>query len=84
MLGFTFFGHAIPVSSSFNRESFFHNPSRDSILVNCAGSEVCNDCVLDGVLGCLTSYRKLEGTGVLVLGQGQESSIGVEGMGLKE
>ena len=81
-----FFGHAIPVSSSSNGESFFHNPSRDSMLVSCTGSEECNDCVLDGDLGCPTSYRTLEGNGIPIRGegQGQESSIGVEGMGLKE
>ena len=81
MLGFTFFGHAIPVSSSSNRESFFHNPSRDSILVNCAGSEVCNDCVLDGVLGRLTSYRKLEGTGYLYWDRDRKDPLGLKEWG---
>ena len=68
MLGSAFFGHAIPVSSSSNRESFFHNPSRDSMLVSCTGSEVSSDCVLDGDLGRLTSARTLEGNEIPVRG----------------
>ena len=80
MTGSAFFGHAIPVSSLSNRESFFHNPSKDSMLVSCTGSEVCNDCVLDGDLGRLTNDKTLEGNGIPVRGQGQKSSIGVEGI----
>ena len=80
MSGSVFFGHAIPVSSSSNRESFFHNPSRDSMLVSCTGSEVSSDCVLDGNLGRPTSTKALEGNKIPVRGQGPKSSTGVEGI----
>ena len=67
-----FFGHAIPDSSSSNRESLLHNPSSDSMLVSSTGREVSSDCGLDGGLGRPTSVRTLEGKRETCTGIGTE------------
>ena len=80
--GSAFFGHAIPDSSSSNRESLLHNPSSDSMLVSSTRRGVGSACGLDGGLGHPTSVRTLEGKWKPVLGQGQKSSTGDEGIGM--